>query len=268
MARPPTEKCHALILRSVDFGESDRVLHLLVPDHGRVVAIAKGARRSVKRFAGTLDLFNHLRVQIHRKRTPAMSRLDQAVLVRHYGALRHDPGRFALGCYLLELLDRLAPEGGTSRDMRRLFRFALDALEVLSTHRPDPTLRMILELRAFEALGLRPELRRCVGCGNDLGPDRLPKGFHVADGGAVCGDCAGQRTGLLPVHLGTLRALEQVLAFDGAHLDRISFSASALEEARLLVSRFERYHVGVELRSQRFLERVVPGAGKGQGVPV
>ncbi|GAG51712.1 unnamed protein product, partial [marine sediment metagenome] len=52
----------ALILRSVDFGESDRIVHLLVPEAGRLTAIAKGARRSFKRFPGTLDLFNHLRV--------------------------------------------------------------------------------------------------------------------------------------------------------------------------------------------------------------
>ena len=45
-----TFQTEALILRAVDFGESDRILHLLVPDMGRLTAIAKGARRSVRRF--------------------------------------------------------------------------------------------------------------------------------------------------------------------------------------------------------------------------
>ena len=54
----------ALLLRCVDFSESDRVVHLLTPDLGRLTAIAKGARRSVKRFPGTLDVFNHVRIQL------------------------------------------------------------------------------------------------------------------------------------------------------------------------------------------------------------
>ena len=225
--------------------------------------MAKGARRSTKRFAGTLDLFNHLRVSLHRKRGAAMSRLEQAVLVRHYAPLRSDPARFALGCYLLELLDRLAPEGGPRRDMQRLFRFALDSFEAIAAHRPDAALRTILELRALDALGLRPELRRCVGCGRELAGEQAV-GFHVADGGPVCGACGMRRTGLVPVHLGTLRALDRALALDVAQLDRLILSARALEEARAVVGRFERFHVGVELRSQRFLDRMLRPSSSGK----
>ena len=259
MPTPYSERTEALILRSVDYGESDRILHLLVPERGRLAAIAKGARRSQKRFPGTLDLFNHLSVQLarHRGGGGGMARLEQAVLLRQHGALRTHPVRFALGCYLLELLDRLAPEGGAARDMRRLFAFALEALEALAAHEPDPALRTLLELRAFDALGMRPELRRCVGCGRELASEpRL--GFHVADGGPVCGACGAQRTGVLPAHLGTLRALERGLALEVDQLDRLVLSPAALAEARQLVGRFQRFHVGVELRSQRFLERLLP----------
>lgn len=235
-----------------------------MPEYGRITAIAKGARRSVKRFGGTLDLFNHLRVQIAVKRGGAMSRLEAAQLVHHFAPLRHDPVRFGLGCYLLELLDRLAPDGGAARDMRRLYRFALDALGTVAAQPLSPALRTILELRVFDALGVRPELRRCVGCGDDLGREAA-LGFHVADGGPVCRGCASRRTGVVPVHLGTLRALDQALTLDAERLGRLSFSAQALEEAQRLVGRFQRFHVGVELQSERFLERVLPAGGRVAG---
>jgi len=255
---PAAENTHAVILRSVDVAESDRILHLLVPEHGRITAIASGARRSTKRFAGTLDLFNHLRVSLHRRRGASIDRLEQAVLVRHYAPLRTDAARFALGCYVLELLDRLAPEGGPRRDMQRLFRFALDSFEAIAVHRPDPALRAILELRALDALGLRPELRRCIGCGHELAGEQAV-GFHIADGGPVCGACAARRSGVVPVHVGTLRALERALELDVRSLDRLILSARAIDEARTIVGRFQRFHVGVELRSQRFLDRMLGG---------
>jgi len=245
----------ALVLRAVDFGESDRILHLLIPDNGRLTAIAKGARRSVRRFSGTLDLFHHLRVQIDRRRPHAMARLDQARLIESFDALRIDPLRFGLGCYLLELLDRLAPDGGSPADMRRLFRFSLEALRAVADREPSERLRMLLELRALDALGLRPQLDTCVRCGKP--PDGAARvAFHVADGGVVCGACAPRFDGLVHVHLGTLRALAQGLRFDFDRLDRLGMGAQALEEARQLVGRFQRFHVGVELRSERFLDRI------------
>jgi hypothetical protein len=65
-----------------------------------------------------------------------------------------------------------------------------------------------------------------------------------------------RRSGVVPVHLGTLRALDRALALDVAQLDRLVLSDRAAEEARQVVGRFQRFHVGVELRSQRFLDRM------------
>jgi DNA repair protein RecO (recombination protein O) len=256
-----TFQTEALILRAVDFGESDRILHLLVPDAGRLTAIAKGARRSVRRFPGTLDLFNQLRVQLQRGRSSAMARLEQASLIRSFAPLRSDSARFALGCYLLELLDRLAPEGGAQADTRKLFRFALGALEAVSDHPVDARLRTLLELRALEALGLCPELRRCVRCSEDVGLRAGDVRFLVADGGPVCAGCAPLVEGLLSVQLGTLRSLEQGLRFELDQLHRLVLSPQILAEARGLVARFQRFHVGVELRSERFLDEVLGSTG-------
>lgn len=254
------QQTEALVLRSLPYGESDLILHLLLPGSGRLPAIAKGARRSVKRFSGTLDLFQHLRVTVDRRRRSSMARLDQASLLRNFDALRVDPARFAMGCFLLELLDRLAPEGAAPADAKRLFDFALAALSLVAERPVDPALRTLLQLRALDALGLRPELRRCVRCGTEeLGGPSVR--FHVSDGGVVCRACLREGEALLEVRLGTLRALDQGLRFDLGRIHRLSLGPALLAEARLLVSRFERFHVGVELRSEPFLEEMLgPGA--------
>jgi len=249
----PALQTTAILLRSVDFGESDRILHLLVPESGRLTAIAKGARRSVRRFSGTLDLFNHLRVQIDRRREGAMARLDQAVLIRAFSPLRTQPARFALGCYLLELLDRLAPEGGARADTQRLFAFSLRALAAAAERPADARLRLFLELQALDLLGLRPELARCVRCGAE--PRSAPRiGFHVAEGGPLCSACGRGAEGVLEVHAGTLRALELLLRLDEDRLARLVLPAAGLEEARELLERFQRFHLGIELRSEPFLD--------------
>ena len=246
----------ALVLRVLAFGESDRIVHLLLPGSGRLSAIAKGARRSVRRFPGTLDVFNRVRVQLAtQRRTGGLARLEQAALVSLHAGLRTSPPRFALGCYLVELLDRLAPEQAAPREAARLYGFALAALRLLESAPPDARLRVLLELRALDALGLRPELDRCVRCGREPGD-----GFDVAGGGALCAVCTAREPAALRVRRGTLRALAQGLRLEPEQLARLALDRRALAEASVLVERFQRFHVGVELKSERFLAQTLPVA--------
>jgi len=283
----------ALVLRVVDFGESDRIVHLLTPERGRLAAIAKGAKRSVRRFPGSLDVFNLLRVEIAPVRRPgAMARLEQARLVGWYPGLRVSPGRFALGCYLVELLDRGAPEGGA--ETAALFRFAREALALVEASPADRRLRVLLELRALDALGLRPELARCVRCGGEPLPSAPPArrarpggrgggapggsgapgagaspavAFHVPEGGPLCPACALRAPAVLRVRPGTLRALEQALRLDLSRLGRLVLRGAALAEAGVLVERLVRFHVGLELRSAAFLDQALGGAEAGAPTP-
>lgn len=243
----------ALLLRTVDFGESDRIVHLLTPGHGRLAAIAKGARRSVKRFPGTLDVCNHLRVEVNPRRH-GLDLLERALLLSPHTALRSDPARFGLACCLLELLDRLSPEG-PGPDAERLFGFARDALAALSTALPDARLRVLLELKTLDALGLRPELTRCVRCGREVSTATVA--FHLAEGGLRCDDCGSRPEAVVRIGLGTARTLDQALRFELATLERLALRARSLSEATTLIHRFQRFHLGVELRSAQFLDEVL-----------
>jgi DNA repair protein RecO (recombination protein O) len=194
-----------------------------------------------------------------------MARLEHARLEDAFLGLRTDPRRYALACFLLELLDRLAPEGGPRRDLEGLFAFALEALGALERARPDRRTRAMLELRALTALGLRPELRACVRCGRAL-EGAAPIGFSVPEGGPLCAACERPGDATLPVHLGTLRALERGAALPMDRIERLALPAASLDEALRLLDRFQRFHVGVELRTAAFLDQALaeprtPGAG-------
>ncbi|MCA9505209.1 MAG: DNA repair protein RecO [Spirochaetaceae bacterium] len=259
-------RCEAVLLRSVEYGESDRIVHLLTSDHGRLTAIAKGARRSHRRFPGTLDVFNRLAIEGRLKPRASMAFLEQARLVDAFLGLRDEPRRYALASFLVEMLDRLSPEGVAGSEAARLFRFTIESLDLVARVRPDATLRVLLELRALDALGLRPELGRCVRCGRVPAPDVAPGHvvqFHVADGGIVCTPCALRLDGLVPIELGTLRRLAQGLDGTLEALGEARLEGRALAQAARLLFRFQRFHVGVELRSERFLEEVLPVSAPG-----
>jgi len=82
--------------------------------------------------------------------------------------------------------------------------------------------------------------------------------FHIPDGGIVCSACAIRLDGLLPLDFGTLRRLESGLASPIESLAEIELDAEGLAQAARLVFRFQRFHIGIELRSERFLEELLP----------
>jgi DNA repair protein RecO (recombination protein O) len=254
----------AVLLRSVDYGESDRIVHLLTRDQGRLTAIAKGARRSRKRFPGTLDLFNRLEIEGRINRRASMAFLERARLLDPFLGLRSDATRYALASFLTEMLDRLSPEGLRGPEAERLYTLTIESLGLVESVRPDAALRVLLELRVLDALGLRPELGRCVRCGRAPAADVLPNhrvSFFVPDGGIVCSACGVGLEGLVPMELGTLRILEQGLNLDSDALTGLDLGPRALAQAERLLFRFQRFHVGVELRSERFLSEMFPATG-------
>lgn len=256
-------QCEALVLRVLEFGESDRIVHLLTPTWGRVTAIAKGAKRSQKRFFGTLDLFHRLHVEIVRHKPHTMARLENTRLLEGATALRRDAKRFCLASYLVELIDRLATEGGTDSGAPDVYAVAREVLGAVSTRPPDFQSQAFLELRLLAALGFKPELSHCVRCGTPLGTaERVI--FHVGEGGPLCPACLSGASGLR-VRLATLRALELSLRLPADAHGRLQLRPELVAEARALVRRFQRFHVGVELRSEPVLDQML---GRAAALPV
>ncbi len=188
-----------------------------------------------------------------------MLRLEQSQLCHSFEAFRTDPLRFAFGCHFLELLDRLSPEGMGDADARALFDFALGVLQLVEERPPDLRLCALLGIRTLQALGLRPEFRRCVRCGEER-PRGAELAFHIGEGGVLCGGCLRPQDSHLPVHLGTLRSLEQGLGMPLPQLHRLALGAQALTETREILKRFQHFHLGLTLRSEEFLDWMLAAA--------
>ena len=74
----------AVVIRTYDFGEADRVIVLLTRDHGLVRAVAKGVRRAKSRFGSRLQLFVNLDVQLYVGKN--LATISQADTVDYFGA--------------------------------------------------------------------------------------------------------------------------------------------------------------------------------------
>ena len=256
---PIEHRTRALVLRTFDQGESDRVVHLYTEALGRVAAIAKGARRSKRRFPGTLEILSIVDLRLVDPPRAQLARLEGAKLVRAFEGIPANLGRYAIACQFLELLNRATPD---RQPQPELFQFACGVLDVLDGEIPDPLLALLVLAKTLARIGYRPQLVRCALCGADLPSDGGWVGFIPAHGGAVCRSCAGPEEARIPALL--LRALEAGLRQPLRSRGELGFSEREVDLAGRLVERFFRFHIGFELRSEAFVRQVFadsqPGA--------
>ena len=241
-------RTRAIVLRTFDQGESDRLVHLYTEALGRVSAIAKGARRSRRRFPGTLEILSVLDTRIVDPSRSSLLRLEGARLERPFERLVNDLGRYAISCMFLEILDRFTGEHESNPE---LFHFALGVLDVLAQEDPDRLLALLVLTKTLAHLGYRPQFTRCSVCGTELVRGAGRVGFVPRQGGAVCCSCAGSEEARVPV--GLLRALEEGIRSPLRERGRLALSPGHVRRAELLLDRFFRFHIGIELKSGVFL---------------
>src|SRR5438132_3349332 len=146
-------RADAVVLKASDFGEADKALTLFTLQHGKIRAIAKGARRPGSRLGGHVDLLTHVGLQLARGRNFEV--VTQAETVEPFLALRDDLWRASLGYQLAELVDKLTEE---AHEDRPLFESLLEALRRVDVD-PEPELAVrLFEATVLDRLGYRPPL--------------------------------------------------------------------------------------------------------------
>lgn len=152
----------AFVLRTHPYGESDRIATFITEDFGKVSGIAKGAKRSQRRFAGTLEPFVKIRMAFRSRPRSDLAFIDRCELLEALPNFRLDLDRFACGSYVLELTDRMVLGREPGREVFTHVDAALSMLDRLGAH---ASIVRAFELHILDAAGYRPQLDQCRGCG-------------------------------------------------------------------------------------------------------
>lgn len=191
--RPKTERLRteALLLRRVPFAESDLIVTFFTEERGVLSAVARGARRSSKRFAG-LEPMHLLRLGLEERPGAELAVLTEATLERPRLHLIADLGRLDAAGRALRWVREIAPAHTVERDVWRELNGLLDQLDDPAERRPPEACLVVAGLRLLAAFGWALDLARCVRCGRVCEPGSAAYADPTR-GGLVCRACGGGR---------------------------------------------------------------------------
>jgi DNA repair protein RecO (recombination protein O) len=248
----PSLKSEAVILQVTDYAEFDKIVSFYTKSYGRIRGIAKGAKRSQRRFGGALEPFTHDEVTFFEKEGHGLARLEDCRIINTFPALGKDIKKIAYGNYLIELVNTLTPE---REQHPEIFTLLLYFLNLLSEHSAREDILRIFEIRLTTLLGYQPQVLRCVSCGRDYILEEIYR-FSVKKGGILCSGCHRENEAFPCLSHGTIKIFQQAQQLSLEKLNRIHFSPASRAEGKLILSRFLEYHIGRKPKSLEFVEQI------------
>jgi DNA repair protein RecO (recombination protein O) len=234
---PGSLKTEAIVLRSIRYGEADRILHLYTPRHGRVGAIARGARRARSRFGARLEPFFHIRAVLHEGRGDLYT-VTSADTISAHGPLREHATTLDAAARACDAVSRLFETSDPHPEVFKLLANELRLLGADAAH-ARPSNGLAFRLKLLLAAGILPQLATCAGCGEQ---EHL-SGFSAAAGGVVCSSC---EAAAFP--LGE-ESYQFLVAAVGTPLAQApDASERALRQAERAISETAAHHAHVRLR--------------------
>ncbi len=252
----PVRETEAMVIRSHPLGESDRIVTFLTRAAGKVRAVAKGARRSRKRFGSNLEPLSRVRLQYFEREGADLARIETVDLLESFYRLQEEPERAAVLACMAEVADAFAREQQEDEPYFRLLHAVLravrDGLDLAWAAR-------YFEIWTLRLHGVLPSLSSCGRCGRELGSRG---GQYDRRGGVVvCRTCAaGGLPGGLPLQADALAAAAEILKSAPAALigrEAVARALAPLQDLGEIVffeltdRRFKSYEIVRALRRGR-----------------
>ncbi len=240
----------AIIMRIKEFGESDLLVTFFTSDRGRLKGVAKGARRSKRRFANCLDLFCLTSLEYELKRKGDLHFLHSGKLIDAFPGLRSDFSSLCLASYMVELTEILFPLGVADNKMFELMK---DSFFEIDKGKKKDLLRIQFEARAMALGGYGIDFDKCCSCGRTYtGEGRAV--FKRSKGGIACLKCQ-QESKLSPgLDHDTVKGLKTIQSSLWSEVEALNFSDEMIREIKSVLKLHVEYRIGRRLKSAEYLE--------------
>lgn len=237
----------AIVVKSMDYAEGDRIITLFSREHGKVAVLARGAKKNNSRLNAVTQVFTHGNFIYFRKRTASMGTLNTGEIVQHFAAIYADLEKTSFAAYLVELVERVSE---SDQPNLWLYELLVGALEQIAAGKDAETVTRIFEMQLFRLMGVLPQLEACSVCGDTA----ELVGFSVSRGGLVCRLHLDVSSIVLQAN--TIRLLRTFVTMDLARLGEINLREETRVELRKVTEGFFDQYIDIRLKSRDFLQQL------------
>lgn len=239
-----------LIIKEMNIGENDKLVHVLTKSHGVIKAFVKGAKVIKNGKCAPSSLLSYSRLTFYKSRESYIA--GDARTLRIFSKLRSDVKKMCLAQYFCELALTICPQEQPAPEFLSLI---LNSLYLLNEEkRPGNLIKPCLEMRLSAMAGYMPDLRMCSVCGEYTAPLMY---FLPKEGRLECNSCHTVASdGAVPLSEAALHALRHTIYADDNKLFSFSLSAEGLEMLNTASESYLKYRFEKDFKTLIFYKTI------------
>ncbi len=241
------QKCEGIILRSTDYGETNKIVTLFTREWGKYGVMASGAKKPKSRLAAITQPFTYGLFLVQKSR--GMGSLQQGEILSSLRSIKEDIFLTAYASFLVELTDKGLDE---NKSNPFLFQLLLQSLSYLNEGYDPDIIKNIYEIKMLSVLGLHPTLDQCASCGSKEGTFC----FSIREGGILCHRCIHIDPYHFKISPATVKLLRIFYYLDMERLGNISVKQETKAELKTVIDHYYDEYSGLFLKSKKFLEQI------------
>ncbi len=234
----------AIVLRSIKYSETSKIVTFYTRELGRVGAIVKGVRKKESKLGSALEPMSHVQIVLYTKESREVQTVSQCELLKSFHHLAADLDSLSAGFTFLELVYTITHEQEQNIPLFSLLR---DTLISLGNQQSAHTnFLLYFELKLAELLGYLPLFTHCGNCGNAIETETVtsPWFFSIQKGSPICGSCSQAMQGLVRVSSRSITALQTLHGISvPEEAGRVNIDVPAQDEIEQLLLKHLQTHV-------------------------
>ncbi|MGE6259046.1 DNA repair protein RecO [Heyndrickxia sporothermodurans] len=241
------QKCEGIVIRTSDYGESNKIVTLYTREFGKLGVMARGAKKTNSRLSAVSQIFTYGYFLV--QTGTGLGTMQQGEMISSMRLIREDIFKTGYASYVVELLDK-----GTDEKIRNPFLFELlnQTLNYINDDNDIDIITNIFEMKMLNVIGLYPVLNECAICGSKDG--RFA--FSIRENGLICHRCYEKDKYHLPTSQAAIKLLRLFYYFDLSRLGTISVKDDTKKELRKMISMYYDEYSGLHLKSKKFLDQI------------
>lgn len=240
-------KWEGIILKSIPYGESNKIVTLYTREAGKLTAMARGAKKPASRLAAVTQSFTHGYFLLRSGR--GMGTLEQGEPIDSMRHIRENLEATAYASFIVELIDRLTDDQGQSQNV---FSLLYDALHAINEQYDPEAIALFVEWKMLPVAGVHPVLHQCANCGATDGEFA----FSFQEIGFLCHRCFQIDPYLVRLTPTQLRLIRTFFTVPIQEVGSLTLKKATKQFMKKIVRTVYDEQVGVRLKSRQFLDQL------------
>ncbi|MDQ1145004.1 DNA repair protein RecO (recombination protein O) [Bacillus sp. SORGH_AS 510] len=239
------QKCEGIVIRTTDYGETNKIVTLFTREWGKIGVMARGAKKPNSRLSSITQLFTHGYFLV--QRGTGLGSLQQGEIATSLRTIGEDIFLTAYASYIVELTDKCTEE---KKPNPFHFELLLQTLNYMNEGYDPDILMHIYEMKMLNVMGLYPVLNQCSVCGSTDGHFS----FSIREGGFICHRCVEKDPYHMKLSPAAVKLLRLFYYFDLSRLGNISVKPETKAELKSVINTYYDEYSGLHLKTKKFLQ--------------